>query len=87
MRPRTVIALILIGALLSQFAVSLATNVLVDSEVIAAQKFTPETVESVPESFLKGGDCSLQVLMELNKSTRENGRKLDRIAEELEELN
>lgn len=87
MRTRTIVVLILVGILLSQLVVSLARNFFVADEVVAAQKFTPETVESVPESFLKGGDQRLQALVELNKTMRENGRKLDRIAEKLDEMN
>lgn len=57
------------------------------SEADAAQKFTPATVKSVPESFLKGGDRTLAVLTEISATLRDNGRKLDRIAQELDELN
>jgi hypothetical protein len=57
------------------------------TEADAAQRFTPSTVTSVPESFLKGGDRSLAVLVEISETLRENGRKLDKIAQELEELN
>ena len=57
------------------------------SEADAAQTFTPATVKSVPESFLKGGDRTLAVLTEISATLRENGRKLDKIAQELDELN
>ncbi len=57
------------------------------NEANAAQQFTPATVKSVPESFLKGGDRSLTGLVEISETLRENGRKLDNIAQELAEIN
>ena len=86
-RKWTIIVLIVVGVFSSQLIIALWSDFAFSNKAIAAQKFTPETVESVPESFLKGGDRTVQALAELNKTMRENGRKLDKIAEKLDELN
>lgn len=87
MRIRTATVFILMGVLLSQLAFALANNYLADNEAVAAQEFTRETVKSVPESFVDGGNRSLRALEELNKTMLKNGRKLDNIAEELDQIN
>ena len=82
---------IVVGVATAVFLCELVAVVLLSpscgSEADAAQEFTPATVRSVPESFLKGGDRSLAVLIEISETLRDNGRKLERIAQEIDELN
>ena len=72
---------------LCNVAAIVATSFHLDNRASAAQTFTPETVKSVPESFLKGGDRNLTALVEINGTLRENGQKLDKIAEKLDKMN
>jgi len=86
-RLHKTIVSVAVGLLLLELIVLAGFNVCVSNRADAAQRFTPETVKSVPESFLKGGDRTLKSLAELNTSSRENGRKLDKIADKLDQLN
>jgi arabinogalactan endo-1,4-beta-galactosidase len=86
-RSRNIVVAAIAMVVLCNVAAIVATSFHLENRVSAAQKFTPETVKSVPESFLKGGDRSLAVLVEINGTLLENGRKLDKIAEKLDKVN
>jgi len=75
------------GLLLLKLAVAVGWVMYTYNEADAAQRFTPETVRSVPDSFLKGGDQTLNAINQLNATMRQNGRKLDAIAAKLDQLN
>jgi hypothetical protein len=86
-RSRNIVVAAIAAILLFNCVALLATNSYVASRANAAERFTPETVKSVPPSFLKGGARTVTALGRINATLRENGQKLDRIAEELEKLN
>lgn len=86
-RSQKIVVAVATGVFLCELVAVVVLSPYFGSEADAAQKFTPETVKSVPKSFLKGGDRTLTALTEINATLRENGRKLDKIAEKLDELN
>ena len=86
-RSRNIIVAAMVAVVLCNLAALVTTSFYLGNRANAAQTFTPETVKSVPESFLKGGDRTVAALTKINATLRDNGQKLDRIAEKLDELN
>ena len=86
-RSRNIVVAAIAAVALFNLVALVATNSYVANRANAAEEFTRDTIKSVPESFLKGGDRTLRSLTEINGTLRENGQKLDRIAEELDKLN
>lgn len=87
-KKQSIVVAFLAGVFLYELVILAATGFCLSNRPAnAAQRFTPETVKSVPKSFLEGGDRTLTALTEINTTLRENGRKLDMIAEKLDKLN
>ena len=86
-RSRNIIVAVVAAVVLCNLAAVVTTSFYLGNRANAAQEFTPETVKSVPASFLKGGARTVTALVEITATLRENGQKLDRIAEKLDNLN
>ena len=86
-RSRNIIMAAIAAVVLCNSAALVTTSFYLGNRANAAQTFTPQTVKSVPESFLKGGDGTVTALAQINATLRENGQKLDKIAEKLDNLN
>jgi hypothetical protein len=73
-RSRNIVVAAIAAVVLFNLVALVATNSYVANRANAAEEFARETVESVPESFLTGGDRTLTSLTEINGALGETDR-------------